>query len=187
MRLRRIKQKWFESLLPDVSDKNVFELLRSRRYVILQGPPGTGKTRMAQELMKNHYGGRGRTIQFHANTTYEGLRGRYSLLSKEKEISGFRFAPKKGHLIVASEEAKKESSPYLLHIDEINRADMSKVLGEAIFLLEPDDKTPREITLSYDFGDPFKNKLRLPENLHIIGTMNSAGQESRGRRCSRAS
>jgi len=77
-------------------------------------------------------------------------------------------------LIVASEEAQKDPKPYLLHVDEINRADMSKVLGEAIFLLEPDDKVPREITLAYDFGDPFNNKLRLPENLHIIGTMNSA-------------
>ena len=76
--------------------------------------------------------------------------------------------------MVAAEEAKKESKPYLLHIDEINRADMSKVLGEAIFLLEADDKTPREITLSYDFGEPSKNKLHLPENLHIVGTMNSA-------------
>ena len=44
----QIKQRWFECLLPDVSDKDVLDLLRTRRYVILQGPPGTGKTRMAQ-------------------------------------------------------------------------------------------------------------------------------------------
>jgi 5-methylcytosine-specific restriction enzyme B len=169
----RIKQEWFECLLPEASEQNVLELLRTRRYVILQGPPGTGKTRMGRELMTKHYGGRGRTIQFHANTTYEDFVGGLAPLEGKGDL-GFRFAPKKGHLILAAEEAKKESSPYLLHIDEINRADMSKVLGEAIFLLEPDDKTPREITLSYDFGDPFKNKLCLPENLHIIGTMNSA-------------
>jgi 5-methylcytosine-specific restriction protein B len=169
----RIQREWSECLLPDVSDKDVLELLRARRYVILQGPPGTGKTRMAQELMKNQYGGRGRTIQFHANTTYEDFVGGLAPLEGEGDL-GFRFAPRKGHLIVAAEEAMKNSKPYLLHIDEINRADMSKVLGEAIFLLEADDKTPREITLSYDFGEPFKNSLRLPENLHIIGTMNSA-------------
>ena len=108
---------------------------RSRRYVILQGPPGTGKTRMAQELMKNHYAGRGRTIQLHANTTYEDFVGGLAPVEGKGDL-GFRFAPKKGHLMVAAEEAKKESNPYLLHIDEINRADMSKVLGEAIFLLE---------------------------------------------------
>ena len=169
----RIKREWFECLLPDVSDKDVIELLHARRYVILQGPPGSGKTRMAQELMKNHYGGRGRTIQFHANTTYEDFVGGLAPVEGKGEL-GFRFAPKKGHLIIAAEEAKKDPRPYLLHIDEINRADMSKVLGETIFLLEPDDKTPREITLSYDFGDPFKTQLKLPKNLHIIGTMNSA-------------
>jgi 5-methylcytosine-specific restriction protein B len=128
---------------------------------------------MAQELMKNHYADRGRTIQFHANTTYEDFVGGLAPVEGKGDL-GFRFAPKKGHLMVAAGEAKKESNPYLLHIDEINRADMSKVLGEAIFLLEADDKTPRELTLSYDFGEPFRNKLRLPENLHIIGTMNSA-------------
>lgn len=169
----RIRQEWFECLMPEASEKDVLELLRTRRYVILQGPPGTGKTRMAQQLLKKHYAGRGKAIQFHANTTYEDFVGGLAPLEGKGDL-GFRFAPKKGHLIVAAEEAKKESSPYLLHIDEINRADMSKVLGEAIFLLEPDDKTPREIALSYDFGDPFKNKLSLPDNLHIIGTMNSA-------------
>jgi 5-methylcytosine-specific restriction enzyme B len=169
----RIRQEWFECLMPEASEKDVLELLRTRRYVILQGPPGTGKTRMAQRLLKQHYAGRGKAIQFHANTTYEDFVGGLAPLEGKGDL-GFRFAPKKGHLIVAAEEAKKESSPYLLHIDEINRADMSKVLGEAIFLLEPDDKTPREIALSYDFGDPFKNKLSLPDNLHIIGTMNSA-------------
>jgi 5-methylcytosine-specific restriction protein B len=169
----QIRQKWFECLLPEVQEKDVVELMRSRRYVILQGPPGTGKTRMAQELMKNHYADRGRTIQFHANTTYEDFVGGLAPVEGKGDL-GFRFAPKKGHLMVAAGEAKKESNPYLLHIDEINRADMSKVLGEAIFLLEADDKTPRELTLSYDFGEPFRNKLRLPENLHIIGTMNSA-------------
>lgn len=168
-----IKQGWFECLMPEASEGNVLELLRERRYAILQGPPGTGKTRMALALMKNQYGGRGKTIQFHANTTYEDFVGGLAPLEGKGEL-GFRFAPKKGHLSVAAEEASKESKPYLLHIDEINRADMSKVLGEAIYLLEPDEKAPREITLSYDFGEPFKNKLRLPENLHIIGTMNSA-------------
>ena len=169
----RIRREWFECLVPEASDKDVLELLRTRRYVILQGPPGTGKTRMAQELMKNHYGGRGRTIQFHANTTYEDFVGGLAPVEEKGEL-GFRFAPKKGHLIVAAEEARKASSPYLLHIDEINRADMSKVLGEAIFLLEPDDETPRKLILSYDFGDPLGSKLELPKNLHIIGTMNSA-------------
>jgi len=66
------------------------------------------------------------------------------------------------------------SRPYLLHIDEINRADLSKILGEAIFLLETETTRERVIQLPYDFGSPFHRSLNLPKNLHILGTMNSA-------------
>jgi 5-methylcytosine-specific restriction protein B len=169
----RIQQQWLECLMPNVNDADVVDLLQQRRYVILEGPPGTGKTRMAQELINKHYSGRGRTIQFHANSTYEDFVGG---LAPEHDAGnlGFRFAPKKGHLITAAENAEKESGNYLLHVDEINRADISKVLGEAIYLLEADEKNQREVTLPYDFGPPFGNRLRLPKNLHIIGTMNTA-------------
>jgi 5-methylcytosine-specific restriction enzyme B len=128
---------------------------------------------MARELIEKQYSGRGRTIQFHANSTYEDFVGG---LAPEHDAGnlGFRFAPKKGHLITAVENAEKVSGNYLLHIDEINRADLSKVLGEAIYLLEADEDAPREINLSYDFGAPINDRLRLPKNLHIIGTMNTA-------------
>jgi 5-methylcytosine-specific restriction protein B len=74
----------------------------------------------------------------------------------------------------AVDAAKDRGTPYLLDIEEINRADLSKVLGEAISLLEPKIERPREIELQHDFGPPFHRILSLPENLHIIGTMNSA-------------
>src|SRR5260370_8097786 len=99
----RVQREWFECLLPDVSDKDVLELLNTRRYVILQGPPGTGKPSMAQALMRNRYGGRGRTNQFHANTTYEDFVGGLAPLQGKREL-GFRFSPKKGHLILAAGE-----------------------------------------------------------------------------------
>jgi 5-methylcytosine-specific restriction protein B len=65
------------------------------------------------------------------------------------------------------------SNNYLLHIDEINRADLGKILGEAIFLLELTDSA-RKIELPYDFGQPFHRTFFMPKNLHILGTMNSA-------------
>jgi 5-methylcytosine-specific restriction protein B len=74
----------------------------------------------------------------------------------------------------AANALQHPSKPYLLHIDEINRADLSKVLGEAIFLLESDSKRERHVDLPYDFGEPFHRTLFLPNNLHIVGTMNSA-------------
>jgi 5-methylcytosine-specific restriction enzyme B len=70
-----IRTRWFHYLMPDVSNDQVAELLNERHYVILQGPPGTGKTHMARELIATEYQNRGRTIQFHANTTYENFIG----------------------------------------------------------------------------------------------------------------
>ena len=48
------------------------------------------------------------------------------------------------------------------------------MLGEAIYRFEPEPEMPREITLPYDFGKPIFRALRLPENLQVLGTMNSA-------------
>jgi len=49
----------------------VYDLLLSRRFVILQGPPGTGKTRLADLVRTEFFRERGKTIQFHPSVTYE--------------------------------------------------------------------------------------------------------------------
>lgn len=169
-----IRAKWFSHLMPSVNRRDVTELLASRRYVVVQGPPGTGKTMMARELLHQEYGGHGCTIQFHPNTTYETFIGGLAPASSAGEL-GVRFAPTPGFLMQAAAKALQDPSrKYLLHIDEINRADLSKVLGEAIFLLEAMSNGDREIELPYDFGEPFHRMFFLPKNLHILGTMNSA-------------
>ncbi len=170
----RIQAKWFSCLTPLVTRAEVRKLLAARRFVILQGPPGTGKTTMALELLSEDYGGLGRSIQFHPNATYESFVGGFAPEQTTAQL-GLYFRPKPGFLMQAAIEASKDvSKPYLLHIDEINRADLAKILGEAIYLLEPKCLQKREIALSNDYGPPFHNKLELPENLHIVGTMNSA-------------
>jgi 5-methylcytosine-specific restriction enzyme B len=173
----RIQSAWFSQLMPLTTPKNVIQLLRQRRYAILQGPPGTGKTRMARQILEDTYGGVGNSIQFHPNTTYENF---ISGLAPVMDCNGaaplgFRFAPAPGFLMQAAALASEAPErPYLLHIDEINRADLGKILGEAIFLLEPNPESARSIDLPYDFGPPFHRRFRLPDNLHILGTMNSA-------------
>ncbi len=169
-----IRAKWFEYLMPGVSRPDVANLLATRRYVIVQGPPGTGKTMMATELLEEEYGGRGRTIQFHPNTTYENFIGGLAPESAGNDL-GFRFSPVPGLLMDTAAQAQADPAHnYLLHIDEINRTDLGKVLGEAIFLLEPGTSAERRIDLPHDFGPPFHRKFSLPKNLHILGTMNSA-------------
>jgi 5-methylcytosine-specific restriction enzyme B len=167
-----LKSKYFDFLMPKTNENEVLDLLKARRFVILQGPPGTGKTRLSQILLKDHYHGNGTTIQFHPNTTYETfIGGLFPETSGNKQV-GLSFALKKGSLLEAVEAANNNASQnYLLVIDEINRADLAKVLGETIFCLEPYED--REVGLNYEY-EGIGPKLSLPKNLHILGTMNTA-------------
>lgn len=166
--VERIRRGWLSTLLPDLSDGGVVRLLKERRYAVIEGPPGTGKTEMALRIKADHYKGRGKVVQFHPGTTHEDFIGGLSPVRSDGAM-GFTFAPKPGILMEAAREAGNE--PYLLIIDEINRADLAKVLGEAIYLFEPG--VQRSLDLPYDF--PYVGRhFSLPANLHVLGTMNSA-------------
>jgi len=129
---------------------------------------------MAGRILHDEYACVGRSIQFHPNTTYENFIGGPAPVAGDGSL-GFRFAPAPGFLMESAAAAlNNPSKKYLLHIDEINRADLSKILGEAIYLLALQPGFERKIDLPYDFGEPFRRTFFLPPNLHILGTMNSA-------------
>ncbi|MDA2805063.1 AAA family ATPase [Nocardiopsis suaedae] len=144
------------------------ELLRDKRQLLLYGPPGTGKTYLALALAE-FVAGEDRTelVQFHPSFAYEdfveGLR------PQVREDGSLTYAPEDGPFKRIAEAARNDPAhPYFLVIDEFNRANTAKVFGELYFLLEYRD---RRITLQYARESA---SFSLPENLFVVGTMNTA-------------
>jgi 5-methylcytosine-specific restriction protein B len=153
-----------------IDAEQVYEVLKARRFVILQGPPGTGKTRLAEDIRRDFFEGRGITAQFHPAVTYEDfLVG----LSPDAQAGSLRFGVRCGWLVEAARLAK--DGPAILILDEINRADLAKVLGEAVFLFEPGEvggERARQVRLAHPVDGT--HDFSLPGGLFVLGTMNTA-------------
>ncbi len=160
------KGKILGEIFPPIEVVKLKKLLDQRKYLILEGPPGTGKTRMALKIANDI--GNSSMIQFHPARTYEDfIVGLYPKPTKQ----GLAFEVKAGDLLQANKEADKCGKEYLLVIDEINRADIAKVLGESILLFEPGEE--RKVILPHTpIG--FAKEFSLSKNLKIIGTRNTA-------------
>lgn len=148
--------------------KEIVRLLQSRRFVVLEGPPGTGKSRLAKQILEETFSGHGVVTQFHPSTTYEDF---VAGLSPDVSKDDLRFRAQGGHLLEAAKKAEKQKA--LLVIDEINRADLGRVLGEAIYLFEHSaDEGERKVRLPHTLDGT--SSISLPRNLHVLATMNTA-------------
>lgn len=154
---------WFAN--PTLED--ISALLNTRRFVVLEGPPGTGKSRVAEQIFREKYGGKGLITQFHPSTTYEDF---VAGLSPDVTNENLRFEARRGHLMKAALEAQVNSA--LLVVDEINRADLGRVLGEAIYLFEAESGAPRSVRLPHSIDG--EQTFTLPAKLHVLATMNTA-------------
>jgi 5-methylcytosine-specific restriction protein B len=149
--------------------QEVIDLLRGRRQIIFYGPPGTGKTYVAQHIARHLTEPNAvKLVQFHASYSYEDFFEGYRPVPGEDGKVGFELKPGPFRRIV--EAARQDpSTPYVLIIDEINRGNLAKVFGELYFLLEYRDQS---IGLLYSAGE--EDDFTLPENVFLIGTMNTA-------------
>jgi 5-methylcytosine-specific restriction protein B len=147
--------------------------LTSKKNLILQGPPGTGKTWLAKRLAKALIGRRTplqsqlRSVQFHPSLSYEDFVRGYRPSGDGLVLTDGVFLQAVGAALAEPDLA------HVLIIEEINRGNPAQVFGEMLTLLE-NTKRSRSDAMELAYRKRPGEKIHVPENLFIIGTMNIA-------------
>ena len=140
--------------------------LDRKGQAIIYGPPGTGKTFVAEHLARHVIGGGDGfqdLVQFHPAYAYEDfIQG---IRPKTKDDGQLDYPVVAGRFLEFCRKASNCIGRCVLIIDEINRANLARVFGELMYLLEYRDQQIPLASGGY---------LRIPANVRIIGTMNTA-------------
>jgi 5-methylcytosine-specific restriction protein B len=141
--------------------------IHRKGQAIIYGPPGTGKTFVAEHIARHLIsGGDGfvELVQFHPAYAYEDFM--QGIRPKAREDCTLEYTMVHGRFFNFCEKARSREGICVLIIDEINRANLARIFGELMYLLEYRTK---EIPLAVE-----GTKFQIPENVRIIGTMNTA-------------
>ena len=160
--------------VPEADLQAMLQRWQSKKNLILQGPPGTGKTWLAKRLAKALIDSKSpsdeqlRVVQFHPALSYEdfvrgyrpGGNGKLTLTDGVflQVVEAARFQPDVDHVLI---------------IEEINRGNPAQVLGEILTLIES-SKRNKEAAMELAYPRRAGERVYVPENLYVIGTMNVA-------------
>lgn len=166
------------------------DLAQYSKNIIFYGPPGTGKTRKAKIMAASIIMGdeakskSEAELRTYAEEEIKKEKGQIQLVQFHPSYSYFDFVEGIGvgedgfkpqakiFRTMCEDATQNKPNPYILIVDEINRADVSSVLGELLYGLE---YRSEGIATSV-----MKEPLTVPKNLYVIGTMNTADQSIAG-------
>jgi len=160
--------------VPEAELHSMLKRWAEKKNLILQGPPGTGKTWLAQRLAKALIGQKNlpdeqlRVVQFHPALSYEDfVRGYRPSGDGRLTLTDGLF------LQVVQAAIAQPDVEHVLIIEEINRGNPAQVLGEMLTLLEC-SKRSRADAMELAYSKSRGEKVYVPANLYVIGTMNVA-------------
>lgn len=147
----------------------IISRLEKKKNIILQGSPGVGKSYLAKKLAYSVLGymdnEKVQMIQFHQSYSYKDFIMGY----RPNNLGGFDIVEGVFYRFCKKAISNPTENYYFI-IDEINRGNLSKIFGELMLLIEA-DKRGKEFAMSTVYEE---EKLFIPENLYIIGLMNTA-------------
>lgn len=152
--------------------KKIVSLLKAKKNIILEGAPGVGKTFLARKIAYQLIGfvkdENIEMVQFHQSYSYEDF------------VQGIRpseeggFERRNGIFFDFCSKARRTpDQQFVFIIDEINRGNISKILGELMMLIEA-DKRKKQYAIKLTYSNEDDERFFVPENVYLIGCMNTA-------------
>ena len=168
----RMEDALSELFLEQPSIERLLSIWEGKKNLILQGAPGVGKgfvaKRLAYLLLGEKDTTRVDTVQFHQSYSYEDF------------VQGYRPDGKGGFILrdgvfhrFCEKANLSPGRPHVFVIDEINRGNLAKILGELMLLIEHDKRGPSWAT-TLTYSEPGEPLFFVPENLYLLGMMNTA-------------
>ena len=194
-----LRSVWNSRALDSGEGTTDLEALAWKKQLVLYGPPGTGKTYQAKQIaerliskaalqswgietflheqkhLEEEIRRNFTKIQLHPGYGYSDFIRGVRLNGNETRYEPGALCKIVADMNAAENEKGLASLPVVLVLDEINRTDLSAMLGEAFSLLEPDKRRDPIQLPGINPGEP-PAYLQLPDNLYVIGTMNEIDQ-----------